>query len=204
MYQIAAPQASTTQHDSFTRWLTNKNLTWTQTDSTINLWCDDATLENVKRCADAIFGTFTVSVAVPTMAAHVEADAPQPLTWYQYSAHVGALTGQVIKAGEMDTPVRWTEKNGDYIFIVKRVKFRETARRYVVTATYLEMVRLYRVGNTWETDITRMPCDLAPDLIKFGNIVTSSQYWQRRSENAAHIDWSKPALAKALERELSK
>jgi hypothetical protein len=204
MYQIVAPRATTFQTDTFTSWLDKRNLTWTQNNGTINLWCDDATLEVVKACCDAIFGAFTLSLGVPTVPAAIEGTDADTPSWYQYAARVGAITGQVIRTGEMDTPVRWTEKGDDYIFIVKRVAFRETARRYIVTGTHLEMVRLYRVGNKWETDITRMPCELAPDLIKFGNIVTSSQYWQRRADNAAHIDWSKPALAAALKREASK
>lgn len=193
--------------EQFTTWLDNKKFVWTESGDEIRLFnLSDADLDRVHACADALFGAFTMTCAQPASApASASNTAPDTLSWYQFTAVLAAVSGKAYKLGELDTPLRWSmdRDTGTFLFQVKRVEFRETTRRYIVTKTELVYTKVYLEGKSWVSDEIRLPIEKAGDLVKFGGVVSPEQYWQRRVDAAAHLDWNQPRLAKELAKKIN-
>ena len=184
------------------KWLDKHNVTFTKLEDGFSLFgCTPDMLKLVTQCAEILSPGFDLCEKVFEVAPEVPESSTDAVTWYQYAARVTAITGVRMSLNEMDVPLRWSEDtNGNFSYLIKRVTFRETTRRYIVTGTSLVMTRVTRESpkHNWEVDEISTECELEADLIKYGGVVTPSEYWKRRSENAAQVDWSKPGLAAAL------
>lgn len=187
MKRIVLPASHKHKQDLFVYWLEHHDITWAVRQNDGSFTVVSVLKPEIERELVLLLKSLFPGATV------TEEDVPKvekvtvPLTWYQYRTKVRALTGKWITTDIHDTILGFAEADGKFTMGIRRVEYRETKKRDVVTGTKIEIITIHQTENKWVKEIMTLDTELAPDSLKFGTVLNPTEYWHKLQAELPHF-----------------